>query len=89
MDKKESVNKNKPTKPGVYWARKSGEKWWSTLILIEGEPPYMRYRSWYMGGDYVSSGLDPSEFWFAEEAVDIPCDPVPGPDEKFMEGKEE
>lgn len=42
-----------PTLPGMYWARRSGVKWWNYLLKVEGEAP-MLFIAWGLKLD----GLD-------------------------------
>jgi hypothetical protein len=33
--------KNKPSEPGLYWARSRGYRWWNLIVRVGGEPPYL------------------------------------------------
>jgi len=70
MDKKKSHRKI-PRKPGFYWARTDKEiKNWNAIVLIEGDSPFLHYKSWNYQTNELCDGSNPSNYIFGPKIRD-------------------
>lgn len=56
-----------PTKPGIFFAKTPGHKWFNFIVEIYGNAPYLRYRAWDRKNDRIVNGNDPDQFVFGPE----------------------
>jgi len=68
-------DRNKPTEPGYYWARRNNAfRWWNLIVRIHGERPYLSFMSWDILDNKIEGGADPSCFDFGPR-IDDPASP--------------
>lgn len=67
-----------PTKPGFYWARKfETPGGWDTIVKIEGEVPFLKYRAWTYGREVeIDSGSLPDAYTFGPKIREAKKDNV-------------
>jgi len=64
-----------PNTPGLYWARRSGFRWWNLILRCSGTAPFMRIDGWDRSQETVLKNLDPADV--AEWGPLIPNPPNP------------
>jgi hypothetical protein len=40
------MKENQPSKPGFFWAKSSGCKWYDLILNVYGEAPYLKIQGW-------------------------------------------
>jgi len=73
-----AIPRNKPKEPGFYWARqRSSTKWYSFIVHIYGDIPYLSYEAWNMMDDKIETGTDPSYYFGPKIAeAEVPKDMI-------------
>lgn len=74
MSRTKEIDRNKPTKPGLYWVREvcdyqdDGIDYeYDKIVRIFGDPPYMKYEAWDIYYVNIIEGSDPDCYIFGPE----------------------
>ena len=68
--KRKEINKNTPTKPGLYWAKKDDSYGrYNMLVDVCGKLPYLHWNSWNTATLEVLSGNSEPDFIFGNEII--------------------
>ena len=71
----ETISKNKPAKPGFYWARSRPTfNWYNLIVHIYGDVPYLSYETWDLLNNTIERGTDP-DYYFGPE-IERPAVPL-------------